>query len=148
LVGLVSGIAVLLVTALTPAASAGEDRQDVVRIRNLHYGECLTYRPGEAVTLGPCGSTPFTLWNANVGYVTEIRSAVTGECLESIDTSNEWDDVGMHPCSGDARQLWGVPYESGLIQNLATGKYLKANHQRVVYAGDFDHYYPYWAIDY
>lgn len=80
------------------------------------------------------------------GYVGEIRSRITGECLEDIDTSNDWDNVVMHPCSGSPRQLWGMSPDSVLVQNLDSGQYLKANHQRIVYAGDLEHYYPQWNI--
>jgi len=146
LVSLIGSVAVLLSTVLASTATATEDRQNLIEIQNLFYGECLTYHPGGDVSLAPCGESIESRWLVDLGYVSEIRSPVTGECLEDIDTSNEWGNVVMRPCSGMPRQLWGVSPGPGLIQNLDSGQYLKANHHRVVYAGDLEHYYPHWEV--
>jgi hypothetical protein len=148
MVGIIGVVLVLITTAVatTASASASEDRQYGAPIRNLYYGECLSYVPDEEVSLRVCDGAPVVGWYVEVGYVSEIRSVLTGECLEDVDTDDPWGGVVMHPCTGAARQLWGIPEGPGLIQNLGSARYLKANHERVVYTGDVEHYYPHWEV--
>lgn len=91
----------------------------------------------------------FSMVGIVVGVLVLVATAVaalTGDCLEDVDTSNPWGGVEMRQCSGSARQLWGIPTGPGLVQNLATARYLKANHDRVVYTGDVEHYFPRWVV--
>jgi hypothetical protein len=144
--GLIGSVVVLLAVVIAPAATASGDRQDMATIRNVHHDQCLTYTPGETVRLGPCGESPYSVWEADIGRVSEIRSIVTRECLEDVDTSNPWGAVAMRPCTGSPRQLWGITSGEGLIQNLGSARYLKANDNRTVYTGALQEYFPYWHV--
>lgn len=145
--GLIGGIALALGAALTPAASAQSAPLEVTQIRNLHYGECLAANGNGGVHLRPCSDSPLDRWTVARGGIGQIRNLATQECLEDINTSHSWGDAVLRPCAHNPRQLWEIPGTgSGYITNFDTHRVLKANHNKVVYVGAREDYYPLWEV--